>query len=396
MPVNMQNLQNLANITSLDQLKVGADNQLQHRSGIGSFFLKIGDAFRRLSQSGRAAIAQRNDRILNAMRAAVDSARATVQAEDRPVADRLTSVFQRLQAASANTSNAALSGLQSSIVRLQTQAAAVKHGVAADPRFTALPERSQKALLHALDTVDSGREPDKAAAKERLKNDFFGVRSAEYDIAEGARAFSNDLVADFLKPEQQRKVSPDGIHESFFLDARRHSIDTINGVRAPRLSDPHLTGTDDQKRDAIAKHCERELRTMLGETHANILPFVSMMASQAGLDSAMVFLPFQSGLSDPNDYHLEQAGIKGSNADTTKSLSISREGDTLSLTTVFTRGFMDSNAGRSDAVLFLKGAVTMKIDLSAPPRCETLNGRDVFIPQYTLENVDVRFETPTE
>ena len=63
------NIQNLASITDISQLKVGADNQLQQRSGIGTFFLKIGDAFRNLSQAGRASIAQRNDSILNAMRA---------------------------------------------------------------------------------------------------------------------------------------------------------------------------------------------------------------------------------------------------------------------------------------------------------------------------------------
>ena len=163
------NIQNLASITDISQLKLGADNQLQQRSGIGTFFLKIGDAFRNLSQAGRAAIAQRNDSILNAMRAAVDNARETVRAEDRPMAQRLSSVFQRLQTANAN--RAALSGLETAITRLQTQAAALKYGLANDPRFTAMSPHAQRGLCYALDSIDASQTPDTASAKERLKKE---------------------------------------------------------------------------------------------------------------------------------------------------------------------------------------------------------------------------------
>ena len=134
------NIQNLASITDISQLKVGADNQLQQRSGIGTFFLKIGDAFRNLSQAGRAAIAQRNDSILNAMRAAVDNARETVRAEDRPMAQRLSAVFQRLQ----------------------TQAAAIKHGIANDPRFTALSPLAQQGLCYTLNSISAANKAAKA------------------------------------------------------------------------------------------------------------------------------------------------------------------------------------------------------------------------------------------
>ena len=257
MPVNMQNLQNLASVTSLDQLKVGADNQLQHRSAIGTFFLKIGDAFRNLSQSGRAAIAQRNEGILNAMRAAVDNARANVQAADFPAAARLTNVLQRLQTASANTNAEALNSLQSSITRLQTHAALVKHGLAGDPRFTAMPERSQQLLCSALDSIDAGREPDKASAKERIKNDFFGVRPAGYNIVEGMRQFGEGLVDGFLNPKQQKEVRENGIHNSFILDTRRHSVSSFNGRAVPTIDDPAITGTNPSDFIGIAKNAEK-------------------------------------------------------------------------------------------------------------------------------------------
>ena len=393
MPVNMQNIQNLASVTSLDQLKVGADNQLQHRSAIGTFFLKIGDAFRNLSQSGRAAIAQRTEGILNAMRAAVDNARANVQAADFPAAARLTNVLQRLQTASANTNAEALNSLQSSITRLQTHATLVKHGLAGDPRFTALPGLSQQLLCSALDSIDAGREPDKASAKERIKNDFFGVRPAGYSIAEGLRRFGEGLVDGFLNPKQQKEVHENGIHKSFILDTRRHSVSSFNGRAVPTVDDPAITGTNqDERKDNLAALCVRELRTIVGEEHQNLMPFISMMASQAGLESARTYLPFMSGLSEPADAHLAGAGIAPVYGSATHDCTISREGDTLSISITFSQGYSSMSVDTPAAGLFCKGGLTMNIDLAAAPRSATVNGRDVLIPQFTLVNGDVRFE----
>ena len=385
------NIQNLASITDISQLKLGADNQLQQRSGIGAFFLKIGDAFRNLSQAGRAAIAQRNDSILNAMRAAVDNAREVVRAEDKPIAERLSSVFQRLQTANAN--RAALSGLETAITRLQTQASAVKHGLAGDPRFTAMPSLSQQLLCSALNSIDAGREPDKASAKERIKNDFFGVRPAGYNIAEGLRQFGEGLVDGFLNPKQQKEVHENGIHKSFILDTRRHSVSSFNGRAVPTVDDPNLPGTDQEERkDNLAALCVRELRTIVGEEHQNLMPFISMMASQAGLDSALTYLPFMSGLSEPGDVHLVGAGIAPVYGSATHGCTISREGDTLSISITFSQGYSSMGVDTPAAGLFCKGRLTMNIDLAAPPRPATVNGRDVLIPQFTLVNGDVRFE----
>ena len=384
-------IQNLSNITDISQLKLGADNQLQQRSGIGAFFLKIGDAFRNLSQAGRAAIAQRNDSILNAMRAAVDNARETVRAEDRPMAQRLSSVFQRLQTASTN--RATLSGLETAITRLQTQASAAKHGIANDPRFTAMPSLSQQLLCSALNSIDAGREPDKASAKERIKNDFFGVRPAGYNIAEGLRQFGEGLVDGFLNPKQQKEVHENGIHKSFILDTRRHSVSSFNGRAVPTVDDPAITGTNqDERKDNLAALCVRELRTIVGEEHQNLMPFISMMASQAGLDSALTYLPFMSGLSEPADAHLAGAGIAPVYGSATHDCTISREGDTLSISITFSQGYASMDVAASAAGLFCKGGLTMNIDLAAPPRPATVNGRDVLIPQFTLVNGDVRFE----
>ena len=379
-------IQNLSNITDISQLKLGADNQLQQRSGIGAFFLKIGDAFRNLSQAGRAAIAQRNDSILNAMRAAVDNARETVRAEDRPMAERLSSVFQRLQTANAN--RAALSGLETAITRLQTQAAALKYGLANDPRFTALSPRAQQGLCYALDSISAANKPDKEAAKERLKNDFFGIRPETFNMEAGLQLFSDDLVEDFLRPSQQANVKENDIHKSFILDTRRRSIDSFNGVPVPQI-------TDEASKDVIAGYCVQQLDTLLGAEHQDLKPFISMMASQAGLDSAQSFLPVMSGLSDPADAHLTNAQIMPDRSNARHHTSITREGDTLHIVSSFDQGFKmyDSPEGAPN-VLSCKGTVTMSIDLAAEPRREMVDGKEVFIPQFTLNNGDVRFETP--
>jgi hypothetical protein len=394
MPVNMQNLQNLASITSLDQLKLGADNQLQQRSGIGTFFLKIGDAFRNLSQAGRATIAQRNDSILNAMRAAVDQAHAGARAEDLPMAKRLSSVFQRLQTASANTSNEALRSLQNAITRLQTQASAVKYGLAGDPRFTALPSQSQRLLCSALDTLSGNNGPAPEAAMQRIKNDFFGIRPEGYSIEEGLRQFGDLLKSDFLIPSQQQKIT-DGIHESFIMDTRRRNVSSFNGRAVPTVDDPNLPGANlDKKKDNIASHCVRELRAILGEEHKVLLPFISMMASQAGLDSARSFLPFMSGLTEPADAHFLEADIMPDDASTSHDCIISREGDTLTLSITFKAGYLpkDSEADSAPGI-YCKGSMTMVVNL-ASRQSQMVDGKEVFIPQFTLKNGDVRFETP--
>ncbi len=379
MPVNMQNLHNLANINSLDQLKLGADNQLQKRSGIGTFFRKVGDAFLKLSHAGRAAIAQRNEAILNAMRTAVDNARATVQAEDRPTAQRLSSVLARIQTATANMDGGALEGLKGSVASLQQKTAELQYGLHGDARYTALSPRAQQGLVYALETISKGSSDNKQADMERVKNDFFGVRPDTYDIDEGMRQFSESLIEDFLKPSQQALVDGNGIHNSFKLDTSRNCMTNIGDVATP--------GNQPEE------FYENALKNTVPAEHHRFLPFISMMCSQAGMDSAKSFLPYMSGLSDPADSHLTAAGLMPPN-NAEHKVSLTCEGNTLRLTDTFAQPFnmIDDMAGA--AVLSYRGNVTMTIDLAAEPRIETVNGKEVLIPQFVLENGDVHFETP--
>ena len=360
------NIQNLASITDISQLKVGADNQLQQRSGIGAFFLKIGDAFRNLSQAGRAAIAQRNDSILNAMRTAVDNARETVRAEDKPIAERLSSVFQRLQ----------------------TQAAAVKHGLANDPRFTALSPLAQQGLCYTLDSISAANKPGKEAAMERVKNDFFGIRPETFNMEAGLQLFSDDLVEDFLRPSQQANVKENGIHKSFILDTRRRTIDSFNGVPVPQ-------STGEASKDVIAGYCVQQLDTLLGAEHQDLKPFISMMASQAGLDSAQSFLPAMCGVNEKGDANLQFINIYPNGNDADHHMHVTREGDTLTISTSFRQGYVSNNDPEiTDSILEVKGSIDMVIDLSQPPTEHVQGGKSLFIPTFTMENVSASITRP--
>ena len=99
-----------------------------------------------------------------------------------------------------------------------------------------------------------------------------------------------------------------------------------------------------------------------------------------------------SGLSEPADVHLVGAGIAPVYGSATHDCTISREGDTLSISITFSQGYASMDVAGSAAGLFCKGGLTMNIDLAAPPRPATVNGRDVLIPQFTLVNGDARFE----
>lgn len=384
-------LQNLSNITSIDQLKLGADNQLQQRTGLGPFFRRVGDAFLKLSQSGRASIAQRNEKISEAMRAAVNAARADTQPEAQSISQRLSIVSKRLQAASSANKQAVLFD--------------VLKGLHDDNRYKVLPEVSQNALDGAFRKI--AKEYPLADWKNRMdviKMNFFQPQPERYNIEEGMRLFKDNLTSEFLLPEQLAKVSEGGIHEAFVLDTARRNISRIGGERVPDISEDNARPGSLPKED-VAAHCERKIRELVGEEHKELLPFISMMTSQAGVDSASSFLPHLAGLSKRADMQLVEAGIMPSR--NTHTVTVERQGNDLLITTAFHQCFKPSEAVAAPTgltALSYDGHVTMRIDLSSPPAEHTVTvtgpdgqqeQRTALIPQFTLENGDVRF-TPGE
>ena len=280
--------------------------------------------------------------------------------------------------------------------------------VKGDQRFKAMPERSQRTLIDGLNTICTGKgsESQKLDAMERLKNDFFGIKPSNYDMEKALDQFSTELVDFFLTSEQQKYIDDNGLHASFGKDAERGMF-SIGDTTPPR----------NLPRQVYAN----TLMDWLPKQHHHFLPFISMMATQAGINSAKAFLPHMSGLSDdPNSQHLIDVGILANKDHIRHHVNLTLDGNTLRLTTIFDEAFIRENEQSSPPVLHRKGTATMTIDLAAEPRVETVRipntveiedldendvlikkkitvveHKEVLIPKFIIENGEVHYETPT-
>ena len=388
----VQQLNSLASTFALSQLKLDGEGQLEKRNIFEALGHKIADAFRSLSSAGRTAIAARNGELLSAMQKAVDESKHHMEADVRTASAKLATTLDKLQ----------------SHINKGAHFAHIKGELTNDPRFKAMPERSQRALIDGLNTIHTGKGSDsqKLDAMERLKNDFFGIKPSNYDMEKALGQFSTDLVDFFLTSEQQKYIDDSGLHASFFKDAARGMFSI--GDTTPQKGLPHQVYAN-------------TLMDWLPKQHHHFLPFISMMASQAGINSAKAFLPHMSGLSDdPNCQHLVDVGVVANKDHNRTHVNLTLDGNTLRLTTIFDEAFLREKEQSSPPVLHRKGTATMTIDLAAEPRVETVRipntveiedldendmlikkkikiveHKEVFIPKFTIENGEVHFETPT-
>lgn len=391
MPVNLQSLQSFAGITDLDRLKVNDNNELTQRSNVGTFFRKVGDAFLRLSQSGRASIAARNERILGAMRATVEAARRSEAPEVRSLTQRLTDAAARLQGTVSDNMGAVLSD------RL--------HDLQSSRGFRRLPVTAQRAMTAAYRSIARNHPmPEWRNLMNAIKADFLSPSEGRCNMPEGLRLMKENLVSGFLSPTQQAIVDDTGVHEAFVKDTRRRNISHIGGEAIPhiRSNNPDEAAPEGAlPKEAVSGLCTERLRALVGPEHQRFMPFITMMASQAGLDSAPSFLPQMSGLSDVIDMHLTEANIMPANSE--HIMTIDREGNDLVLAMNFHATF--KNAGAADpedpVALSRDGRLTMRIHLDQAPDVHTVTlpaqndaptvQRDVLIPQFSLENADLRY-----
>jgi len=261
-----------------------------------------------------------------------------------------------------------------------------------DPRFSAMPKRSQEALLDAMSNVRTNmpQGPQQQAALERLKNEFFGIMPDTYDINVGMQRFKDEnLIGGFLQPVQQGYVDAQGIHDSFIKDTVRGNIRRMGDTLTPATMPKEF-------------YIENLLR-LVPEEHRRFLPFVSMMASQAGMDCALSFLPHLSGASDFGDMHLIDAGI-AAGVDAVHDLDLIPTEHGLRMELTFSQPYssMEAENGGQGA-LFLNGRLTMDIDFTAEPEVhqvdimrhnQIVGQRTVYVPQCTLRDGDIQFTAP--
>ena len=381
MPVDLQSLQSFVGITNVDRFTIRDDNTLGKRNAVSAFFHRIGDAFRRLSQSGRAAIAERNDRILSAMERAVNEARAHEQPEIRTLGERLITATANLRYAASRSSSAVLAD------RLNQ--------LRSDRSFQRLPEISQRALVEGFRKLAENLPfAEWQRSMDMLKTDFL-LPDAERIAPDGPERFKTEMTNEFLRPVQQLKVREDGIHISFVKDAERHSIDAFNGQPIP---------ADVQGPKALAAYGEQHLRELVGEEHERFLPFISMMASQAGMNSAPSFLATALGVSDAGDAHLVKAELMSMGLDA--NMAVTREGNDLIIRVTFHGNHVNFKNVEQGPVLSREGSVSLRIHLDgiplAPvvtlPETSAYPERDivVYIPDFTVENAQVRYFIPNQ
>ena len=370
MPVNLQQLQSLVGVSSLSEIKINDSGQLEKRSGIRAFFAKIGDFFQGLSASGRAAIAARNEAVVLAMHQAVNEARADPQ----PQAQQL---HQRLSAVTADLTRAAEQSKQAAIDD-------IRNGLRGDKKIKALPTSAKQALESALSTmIQNTPAPEWSARVASLKNYFLERLPPGADIDAGLQGFKTKLIQDFLTPVEQNNIGANGIHNSFNKDAVRHTIKQI-GDTAMEENQP-------------LDYYETAFRNIVGEEHKELLPFLSMMASQAGMDGSLEFLPVQAGVARPSlAMYFTEYGLMPINSK--HGVSLSRDGDDLLISSRFSVGFnsideISRNQFNTESALTFKGTATLRVHLSTPPSTHTVNGKTVLVPHITMESGEMSFTT---
>ena len=360
----IQNLNSLASVTSLSQLKLDGEGQLEKRSALDTLGHRIADAFRSLSAAGRTAISARNVELFSAMQKAVDESTHHEMFLAREAGGRLEAALGRLRNSNRDA-----------------YFSQIKNGITGDPRFAKLPKSSQKAFEQALQNMANiyvGAEPSQwKACADSLKWAFFGEQPAGLDLAKGMEKFTESLRTGFLKPGQQKHIK-EGFHDLIFTDLNRQCIRQIRDFPTP----PGMG--DDYYKDA--------LRSVLGDEHKDLMPFVSTVISQNGLGTLAMQLPIESG---HDIYRSLLACQTGTASDLSRmDVAVRREGNELVVEARYDGGFrVDGIAGKSVSQL---STATMRIDLAAEPERHVVDGKEVLIPQFRLENVGTAFNNPLD
>jgi hypothetical protein len=242
-------------------LMLDKQGQLETQSAAGRFFQKIGDAFRSLTSSGRAAIETRN--------ANLETAMAHMLRRDTPLV------------------NLAQSDISSPLTPAEHNALAMRLGVVLG--LNKFPEEAHAAarnlalnLLRLPGVLGPNDSPAQIRGKalevmNKIRKDpvvFNALRCGHTrnheQLKPALREIGKDMRAEFIR-QKDRNIRENGMHPSFLEDARRGNVRTINGIDTPKDLEHH--------------DFEGEFATMISDR--KFRGFLSMMASQAGLEGAL-------------------------------------------------------------------------------------------------------------
>ena len=166
MAITLQNLQNLSNVTSLSEVHLSSEGQVEAHGGLKSAFQKIGDFFKSLTASGRAEIASRNERLLFAMQGVVEASRNSQHEQERALTGSLNTVLNRLTEAAAHHRQKSVDDLLSSL--------------RSERQFKALPEAARQQLEIAASSITSNLPRSSwQGALNAMKVRFYGPHNTE-------------------------------------------------------------------------------------------------------------------------------------------------------------------------------------------------------------------------
>ena len=305
------------------------------------------------------------------MRQAVNEACTDAQPQAQQINRRLAAITDSLATAMKETRSAAKKDVISKL-----------HD---DQRFKALPLRSRQTLERTLtDIADNMPVSDWKTHMDTVKNYFVLPLPPGADIDAGLQIFQNTSIQYFLQPSTQEKVQEDGIHTSFTGDAPRNGM-TITGADLQKWQSPEVYAT--------------ALKNFVGEEHRQLLPFISLMATQNGMDGMGEMLLIHMGITQkPASLIMADYGIMVM-LNSERSLSLSREGNDLLISSRFHVRYtrleeLQQAQPSTDSALSFQGHVTMRVHLGSQPSEHTVNGKTVLVPQISMETDELHFTTP--
>ena len=374
----IQNLNSLASVTSLSQLKLDGEGQLEKRSALDTLGHRIADAFRSLSAAGRTAITARNGELLTAMQKAVDESTHHEVFLAREAGVKLSSALDRLTAAN--------SGCYCSFL---------KNSIMGDPRVSALPETSRLALQSGLDSIaEEQSSAEWRGQMNELRDLFLGVEPEGFSLEEGVQKFGDGLRDTFRTISNS--LDEHGINNVYYRDMERGHVKSIggtpiNGVQIKaQFPDPE---THQSLYRALLSNFLADTSPDKVDADMKFLPFLAVACTQNGTSSSCPLLARDCGSNALRQ--LSQVGIGALPNSTSTSTTIARDSGNprhILVRSDSTQKYF-VNGDRSRPALQLEAGITMRIDLDGEPQKQTINGKDLYLPSFTLENASTRFTT---
>ncbi len=197
--------------------------------------------------------------------------------------------------------------------------------------------------------------------------------------AETLRDFIDAILEEGLNAEKlgkttERAMHLKGIHESFLLDANRATIRRLGNdiVEREQIKTPEVY--------------TQALRRELGADRERLLPFISMMLSQAGMQGILVDIP-----SFANIPYMGLIGEGICEQTVSAKLSALRQGNEF---IILYEGRQDYVTMDKDRLWQVQTSATMRIDLNDLRQMPLLS-RDAYVPGFTIENVTMDFVPAT-